>query len=58
MIQERKGQLHIEPRGRKRPLGVPDCVAAPENSQAKRITNKDARRWFIETMEGLNKKPL
>jgi hypothetical protein len=38
--------------------GTPDCVAAPENSQAKRVNDKDARRWFIETMEVLNKKPL
>jgi hypothetical protein len=56
MIQERKGQLHIEPRDMKRPLGVPDC--APENKQSKRINDNDALRWFIETMEGLNKKPL
>jgi hypothetical protein len=37
MIQERKGQLHIEPRDRKRPLGVPGYVTAGENKQSKRI---------------------
>jgi hypothetical protein len=58
MIPERKGQLHIEPRHRESPLGSPDYVAAPENKQPKRINNNDALRWFIETMEGLNKKPM
>jgi hypothetical protein len=58
MIQQRKRQVHIEPGSRKLMHGTPDCVAAPENSQAKRVNDKDARRWFIETMEVLNKKPL
>jgi hypothetical protein len=57
MIQERKEQLYIEPRGRKPALGVPDYAPAPENKQLKRINDNDALRWFIETMEGLNKKP-
>jgi hypothetical protein len=58
MIQERKGQLHLEPRGRKRRLGVPDCVPAPKDRQPRDVNNNDALQWFIETMEGLNKKSL
>jgi hypothetical protein len=58
MIQERKKQAYIASRDRKLQLGVPDCVAAPRNQPSKRIDSNDARRWFIETVEGLNKKPL
>jgi hypothetical protein len=58
MIQERKKQAYIASRDRKLQLGVPDCVAAPRNQPSKRIDTNDARRWFIETVEGLNKKPL
>jgi hypothetical protein len=58
MIQERKKQAHIEPRDRKLRLGVPDYVTVPENRQPRHVNNNDALRWFIETMEGLNKKPF